>query len=244
MFKKFLIALYLTTLCLAGKAQRVFMTGDSHVFAKIYPGKVEEILRNRHPFIDFGWWAKNGICFYSFNSTPEYYDSIFAFKPDILIVHLGTNGAYDNNFTRPAFRNEMENFYTTLTDILPDVKVVFVTPFTNKKRKNKKKGRWHVNHKNRDVADEIISFTEDHPNTFVIDNNSEAGMKYLKTPGLIRPDNVHLTEAGYLTLAKEVAGHILELSELWDENSSLLEKAAGATLPEGNATQPQDTAQP
>lgn len=102
-------------------AQKVFMTGDSHVFAKIYPEKVEEMLRSQHPDIEFDTWAKNGICFYSFNSTPEYYDSIFAFQPDILIVHLGTNGAYDNYFTRPAFRREMETFYTTLTQTLPDV---------------------------------------------------------------------------------------------------------------------------
>lgn len=197
------------------QAQKVFMTGDSHVFAKIYPEKTEEILRNAHPDIDFSYWAKNGICFYSFNSNPEYYDSIFAFRPDILIVHLGTNGAYDNNFTREAFRKEMENFFATLTDTLPEVKVVFVTPFTNKKRKYRKKGKWRVNYRNRDVADEIISFVNDHPNTFVIDNNATAGMSFLKSPALIRPDNVHLTEAGYAVLAEEVANPILDIQQLW-----------------------------
>ena len=191
------------------------MTGDSHVFAKIYPQKVEEIIRSEHPDIEFSQWSKNGICFYSFNSTPEYYDSIFAFKPDILIVHLGTNGAYDNAFTRSSFRNEMEQFYSTLIDSLPDVKVVFVTPFTNKKRKYRKKGRWFVNTKNRDVADEIISFTEDHPGTFVIDNNAAAGMKFLKSRILIRPDNVHLTETGYNELGQEVGEEILKIEELW-----------------------------
>lgn len=197
------------------KAQKIFMTGDSHVFAKVYPHTVEEVLRQEHPDIDFSYWAKNGICFYSFNSNPEYYDSIFAFRPDILIVHLGTNGAYDNNFTRPAFRAEMENFYATLTDTLPQVKTVFVTPFTNKKRKNKKKGRWHVNNKNRDVADEIIAFVADHPGTYVIDNNKEAGMSFLKSPGLIRPDNVHLTEEGYKVLGNNIGAHILEIQEIW-----------------------------
>ena len=196
-------------------AQKVFMTGDSHVFAKIYPTEVEQILRSRHHNMEFDWWAKNGICFYSFNSTPEYYDSIFAFKPDILIVHLGTNGAYDNTFTRPKFRAEMENFYSTLTESLPEVKVVFVTPFTNKKRKYRKKGKWFVNHKNRDVADEIIAFTEAHPDTYVIDNNAEVGMKFLKSKGLIRPDNVHLTEAGYKELGQMVGTQVLEISPLW-----------------------------
>ena len=191
--------------------QKIFMTGDSHVFAKVYPDTVEEILRSQYPEMEFGWWAKNGICFYSFNSTPEYYDSIFSFHPELLIVHLGTNGAYDNNFSRAAFREEMERFYTTLTDSLPDVKVIFVTPFTNKKRKYRKKGRWHVNTKNYDVAQEIISFTKDHPSTWVIDNNAEVGMKFLKSPGLIRPDNVHLTEKGYRELGNMVGKEILEI---------------------------------
>ena len=113
MSKKFikliLLAFIFTGAFVQSSAQKVFMTGDSHVFAKVYPNTICEILKNQNPDIEFGWWAKNGICFYSFNSTPEYYDSIFAFKPDILIVHLGTNGAYDNNFNRPAFRQEMEN---------------------------------------------------------------------------------------------------------------------------------------
>lgn len=197
------------------KAQKVFMTGDSHVYAKIYPEKVEQILRTAHPDIEFSNWAKNGICFYSFNSNPEYYDSIFAFKPDILIVHLGTNGAYDNSFTRTTFRQEMETFYSTLTDSLPEVKVTFITPFTNKKRKNRKKGRWHVNNKNRDVADEIIEFVKDHPGTYVIDNNAEVGMRFLKDPALIRPDNVHLTEAGYNVLGEQVGTALLEIDNLW-----------------------------
>lgn len=196
-------------------SQKVFMTGDSHVFAKTYPQKIEDMLRSSHPEMEFSWWAKNGICFYSFNNTPEYYDSIFAFQPEILIVHLGTNGAYDNNFTRKAFREEMEKFYSTLTDTLPEIKVVFVTPFTNKKRKYRKKGKWRVNYKNREVADEIRLFTEDHPSTFVIDNNAEVGLSFLKNRTLIRPDNVHLTEAGYQKLGEQVGSELLEIQNLW-----------------------------
>lgn len=196
-------------------AQKVFMTGDSHVFAKVYPNTVEALLKENHPEMQFGWWAKNGICFYSFNSSPEYYDSIFAFAPDILVVHLGTNGAYAKNFTRKEFRKDMERFYAALLDRLPDVKVVFVTPFTNKKRQYRKKGKWRVNYKNGDAANEIMAFVEDHPGTFVIDNNSEAGMMFLKSKNLIRRDNVHLTEEGYKVLGNQVAGHLNEMADLW-----------------------------
>lgn len=218
--KKFILTLLLVIMCQTGVfSQKVFMTGDSHVFAKIYPQKVEEIIREKYPETEFSQWSKNGICFYSFNSNPSYYDSIFSFRPEILIVHLGTNGAYDNSFTRKAFRQEMENFYTTLTDTLPNVKVVFVTPFTNKKRKYRKKGKWRVNYKNRDVANEIIAFTQDHPHTFVIDNNAEAGMMFLNSKTLIRPDNVHLTEQGYKLLGETIGKEVLEIEELWPDTA-------------------------
>lgn len=196
-------------------AQKIFMTGDSHVFSKIYPQKIEEIFRTEHPEIEFSWWAKNGICFYSFNSHPEYFDSIFAFRPDILIVHLGTNGAYANNFSREAFRHEMENFYSVLVDSLPEVKVVFVTPFTNKRRKYRKKGKWYVNNNNRAASDEIISFVNEHPSTYFIDNNAEAGTKFLESRTLTRPDNVHLTALGYNILGEEVGAQLLKLDNLW-----------------------------
>ena len=213
--RKIFLSLLFTLSIFGCFGQKVFMTGDSHVNSKIYPHKVEEILRGQHPDIDFGWWAKNGICFYSFKFNPEYYDSIFAFQPDILIVHLGTNGAYDTNFTKASFRQELTAFYDAVTDTLPDVKIVFVTPFTNKRRKYKKKGSWRINYKNRDVADEIVAFVASHPDTYVIDNNAEAGMKFLKSKGLIRKDNVHLTERGYQELGEEVGTEILNIQSLW-----------------------------
>lgn len=201
-------------------AQKVFMTGDSHVFSKIYPEVVEEVLRSRHPDMEFSWWAKNGICFHHFNSNPEYFDSIFAFGPDILLVHLGTNGAYTNSFSRPKFRKEVENFYATIKGALPGVKVVFITPFTNKIKRFRNKGKWRVNLKNREVSDEIIRFADGHQDTFVIDNNAEVGMKFLKSPRLIRHDNVHLTEAGYHELGTMVGKEILEIPDLWSSSQS------------------------
>lgn len=217
LLRKLFFVLFVALWVGACHSQRVFMTGDSHVNSKIYPLKVEEILRSGHPDIDFNWWAKNGICFYSYKFNPEYYDSIFSFRPDILIVHLGTNGAYDTNFTRASFRQEIKAFYDALTDSLPDVKVVFVTPFTNKRRKYKKKGNWRVNYKNRYVAEELSTFVSLHPNTYLIDNNAEAGMMFLKSKGLIRRDNVHLTEAGYNLLGEQVGTDLLKIESLWSE---------------------------
>lgn len=216
-----LVALFLSlSVFLSVYPKKVFMIGDSHVFGKVYPNTTSEVLKKAHPETEFSYWGKNGICFYSLNSNPEYLDSLYSFSPDIVIIHLGTNGAYASNFTRKAFRNEMETFFATFRDSLPDCQVVFVTPFTNKRRKYKKKGRWHINNRNRDAADEIIEFVGAHPNTFVVDNNAEVGMKFLQSRNLIRRDNVHLTPEGYVQLGTMVANEILQIPELWSREES------------------------
>lgn len=219
---QYLSAILLLVISTPGSmAQRVFMTGDSHVFSKIYPAKVEATIKSEHPDVDFSWWAKNGICFYTFNTTPEYFEKIFEFKPDILIVHLGTNGAYANNFTRKEFRKEIEKFHATVADSLPGVNVVYVTPFTNIKRKKRKKGKGYVNYHNREASDEIVEFAEGMPGAFVIDNNEEAGMTFLKSKQLIRPDQIHLTALGYERLGTQVGERLLDIDELWTQYASV-----------------------
>lgn len=195
------------------------MIGDSHVFGKFYPKTTEEVIKKSQPSTDFSYWGKNGICFYSLNSHPEYLDSLYAFVPDIVIIHLGTNGAYASNFTRKAFRKEIETFFESFRDSLPDCKVVFVTPFTNKRRKYKKRGRWLINNRNRDAADELIEFVNSHPNTYIVDNNAEVGMKFIRSRNLIRRDNVHLTPEGYCELGTMVANDILAIPDLWQDSS-------------------------
>lgn len=197
-------------------SQRVFMTGDSHVNGKIYPQTVEEVLQTQYPDLDFSYWGKNGICFKNFNREPEYFDTITSFNPDILIVHLGTNGAYTDKFKPEEFRSELESFYATVKEAMPDVKVVFVTPFDNRLKKPNGKRGGEVNPSNRLASDVIVEFTKETPGTYVIDNNASVGMRYLDDPNLIKDDKVHLTVDGYRVLGTEVGEELLEIKEIWE----------------------------
>lgn len=196
-------------------AQRVFMFGDSHVCGKKYPEQTSKVLKDTFPAIEFSFWGKNGICFHSVNKNPQYLDSLFSFNPDIAIIHLGTNGAYENNFSGKAFREEMESFISLFRERMPECKIVFITPFTNKKRRYRKKGNWFVNKNNRKAADEIVEFVKTHHDTFVIDNNEEVGNLFINSKTLIRPDNVHLTEKGYRLLGTQVGESIVAINDLW-----------------------------
>lgn len=198
------------------------MLGDSHVCGKIYPRATERVIKERYPETEFSFWGKNGICFHSVNSHPEYLDTLFNFKPEIMIVHLGTNGAYTTRFSGEAFRTEIETFYQYLKANIPDCKIIFVTPFTNMLRKYRKRGKRYVNKNNRAASDEILAFAKECQDTYVIDNNADADLYFLETRGLIRPDKVHLTEAGYLILGSQVGEAVLAINDLWEERPKII----------------------
>lgn len=210
------------TACASLFPQKIFITGDSHVSAKVYPQEVKKIVEKAVPGSSVTFWGKGSAGFYTFNDTPSYMDSIYKAKPDILVVHLGTNGCYNVPLDAQKTLNDIQIFYNNVRQTLPDCKIVFVTPFYNKNReilstsgKEKKYGPWKINEKTRGVSDIIAAFVKDSKNTFLIDNNADAGTVFLDSPGLIRQDNIHLTVKGYELLGRQVAEKLLQLSDLW-----------------------------
>lgn len=193
------------------EAQKIYMMGDSHVGSKIYPNKIEEVIKAKYPNIQFTYWHKNGLRFSNFSSNPEYYSKISSFKTNILILNLGTNEAYTNRFSSKNFQKNLDSFYTGLIKKMPDIKVVFITPYTNKLKAN---GTYTVNENNRQASDIIVEFVKSHPNTYVVDINAKAGTKFIDSPKLNR-DKVHLTVEGYKMLGQEAGEDILKLDGLW-----------------------------
>lgn len=197
------------------------MVGDSHVAGKTYPRTVESILTDNVDSCKFTYFGINGAFFTTF-CKPENLDTIFTVKPDILIVHLGTNDSYSRKFNPEVLRQNMTNFYNAVHDSLPEVKMVFVTPFVNKfkrtiRTKNKKRRTvWDINNNTCTCADVIVKFCEKHPNdTRVVNHNASHGTEFL-TNGLINSrDFVHLTAQGYALLGTQVAEELLQLPDLF-----------------------------
>lgn len=184
-------------------AQRVFMVGDSHVAGKIYPEVVEENLKSEVDGVIFDFWGKNGARFDSFNKNPDYMNRIYQFKPDILVVHLGTNDSYAKEFHKKWFDENISKFYENVENHLPDCKIIFVTPFINKLRAQK-----DPNESTIVCSEAIREFAARHPNCYVADNNADYGDAFIDDPDLIRQDNVHLTVEGYEELGLQVVSEI------------------------------------
>lgn len=222
MKRRFKLLVLILGLCMPGFAQKIFLTGDSHVSAKVYPEEVKAIIEKAKPASKVSYWGKASAGFYTFNENPAYMQHIFDAAPEILIVHLGTNGCYNVPFDREKTISDIDTFYKKIREKLPDCKIVFITPFYNKNRdvtsingKEKTYGPWKANEKTRYVSDTIIELADELPNTFVIDNNNDAGTVFIDNKSLIKPDNIHLTIKGYELLGRQVAEKLLETDELW-----------------------------
>ena len=184
-------------------AQRVFMVGDSHVAGKIYPEVVEENLKSEVDGVEFSYWGKNGARFDTFNKNPEYMNRIYEARPDILVVHLGTNDSYAQEFQKKWFDANITKFYENVMSRLPNCKIIFVTPFINKLRAHR-----DPNESTIVCSEAIVDFASQHPNCYVANNNADYGDAFISNPELIRQDNVHLSLEGYESLGLQVVSEI------------------------------------
>lgn len=189
----------------------VFMAGDSHVCSKIYPAEVEKVLKEHEGDLDFSYFGKIGAGYYTYNDTPSYMEKIYEARPDVLIVHLGTNDSYTRRFDRREFLRNVTLFCDNVGRELPECKIVLVTPFYNKIR-----GTKGVNKATRRCADACLDFAAGRQNIYVVDNNATHGMYFYRHRGeMMRPDCVHLTERGYRELGRQVGEALVAMEDLW-----------------------------
>ena len=212
--KRILLSLTAVVMMALGMSAKIFMIGDSHVSIKKYPERLAETLNKDMPEEEFEYFGIGGAGFYTFIDNEANMRRIFNAKPDILLVHLGTNDSYSRTFKDEFFQNNLRKFYERVHKELPDCIFVFVTPFYNK-NKEKGTGRWQLNKNTRLCADRFLEFAAKHENIHVIDNNAEHGMDFIDK-GLIRSDFVHLTDEGYRTLADQVLESFYNIAELWE----------------------------
>ena len=199
-------------------AQNIFIIGDSHVAGKIYPQEIKKIIEEAKPEAHVSFWGKNGAGFYTFNKNAAYMENIFKATPDILVVHLGTNGSYQDSIDPDKTYEDIETFYNNIMEKLPDCKIVFVSPFYNKIRGGQGKrssSAWKMNENAGAFSDILSDFVKENSNTFLVDNNIDADTLFIDSPDLIRQDNVHLTVKGYQVLGDLVADELLQIQDLW-----------------------------
>ena len=184
---------------------KVLMIGDSHVRGNILPRQVRDSLKNEWA-IDFKYLCKNGVQLQYF-LKKALMDSIVSFKPDLLIVAVGTNEAH-SNFDSEKYTMLMCEFTNqVLAGTDSSTTIMFTTPpgsHVKKGRaaKGKKKGYASVvpNNTNKVVADCQDKFCKE--NGFAIWNlldiaGGECAPRNWRVARLMQHDGVHYTVDAY-----------------------------------------------
>lgn len=205
---------------------RVLMIGDSHVRGNILPQRVRDRLREVWD-IDFDYYCKNGVQLNYF-LKEEQMKRILDYKPDLLIVAVGTNEAH-SNFNAEKYTSLMHRFVDQVLEGTDStVTILFTTPPGShirggiKKTKTKAYTSLLPNDTNKDVADCQDQFCKS--NGFAIWNLLEiAGGKNApgnwRSAGLMQRDGIHYTVDAY-----RLQGDMLAWA-LVDAKKSLTRKA-------------------
>lgn len=104
---------------------RVMQVGDSHIAGRILPNTIGARLKEEFGRVKFTSLCKNGVQINWFLS-PERYEKIAEFHPDLLIVSVGTNEAH-SNFYPQKYHKLMGRLVHIIDSVCPGTTVMFTT---------------------------------------------------------------------------------------------------------------------
>lgn len=196
---------------------RVLHLGDSHVAGKSLPLAVKEVLTDWLGTADsteagnsvkFTYIGSNGATSRRF-LTGNYMQRIADFRPDLLIISLGTNEAHGMGYREETHTRQLDKFFETLDSVYSDACILLTTP-PGDYLATGGKGKQRVKRPNPMVsrcAANIVNYGKEH-GMAVWDMNTICGgdvaVRNWITAGLMRPDRVHFIPAGYA-----LQGHLL-----------------------------------
>ena len=198
---------------------KIMMIGDSHVRGNIFPQTLRDSLSKIWE-TNFTYLSKNGVKLNYF-LEPSQMSRILGFKPDLLIVSVGTNEAH-SNFNADEYLTLMKDFVDKVymgTDSA--IVILFTTPpgshiNTTKKGPN---GTQRVikiaNPTTKIVADTQKDFCNKNNiplwNLYNIAGNTSAPRNW-RIANMMRPDAIHFTANGYALQATLLAEALIGLA--------------------------------
>lgn len=212
---------------------RIVHVGDSHVAGKDFPMAVRATLvaalgeadtDSTHGVV-FNFIGKNGAIAHHF-ATTEHMEQIAAYSPDLVIVSFGTNECHGMGYTEEQHHQQLNEFLDLLHTTLPEAAVLLTTPpgdyITTHTTSYVKRGRKRRRRVTRSVL-RVNPMTERGAN-LIANVAAERGLALWNlnaiagggaaasqwhSAGLMRPDRVHFTPAGYTLHGQLLADALL-----------------------------------
>lgn len=210
------------TVDLSEKGITILHLGDSHMSGGYFTKPIEQKLVAQYgDKIHFDRIGVPGATFLTF-TKEKYMERIKAYSPDLIIISLGTNDSYTYRFSESKMQENIEDFFGLLRDYVMDVPIVLTTPplsyLRHSVRRSRKKGRrryrttYEFNNNTSKASLLIRTYAKEH-GMACYDLTSAMGGKaeaeqWLRR-GLMNPDHVHYTVAGYTRHGEMVAEALL-----------------------------------
>ncbi len=157
------------------------------------------LLENGSGGILYNTIGVNGAEFRDYNESVYFQDQLVALYPDLIIVSLGTNDAYNPPFKKDEFYDNLNNFLTTVKKRNPNSVILLTTPADSYRR-------YRLKNPDMQTAAEMIKDYCKQNNIAYWDFHSiMGGLNSVATwykSGLSQYDRVHFTRAGYELQAK------------------------------------------
>jgi len=157
------------------------------------------LLENGDGGILYNTIGVNGAQFSDYNASIYFQDQLVALQPDLIIISLGTNDAYNAPFKKENFEYNVETLITSIKNRNPNTAILLTTPADSYRR---------YKYKNPDMqtASEMLKDYCVKNNIAYWDFHSIMGglnsvASWYKA-GLSQYDRVHFTKAGYELQAK------------------------------------------
>lgn len=176
------------------------------------------VLENNEKGILYHNSGVNGAKFSDYNKYPLFFEQLKALNPDVLVLSFGTNESFDN-MNSDAFIAQLDLFISNARKQNPFVEIIISTPPPS-------------------------LFKRKYPNTFVADYSTKIidlalsrkvavwdlytdmgglyGINQNAKAGLIGPDRVHYTKAGYVKQGNLLAKAIIEAFENYEKSKALI----------------------
>ncbi|MDX1906233.1 MAG: GDSL-type esterase/lipase family protein [Bacteroidia bacterium] len=136
----------------------------------------------------------NGAQFRHYNASPAFWDQLTMLQPDLVILSLGTNEAYQPGFSMERFFQEMDRMVYLVQQHAPFADILLITPG------DAWRARKYVNRDLPELQALMTAYARENSlacwDFFDIMGGSGSIQQWYLS-GLAQPDRLHLTKRGY-----------------------------------------------
>ncbi len=172
------------------------------------PTKIDAVfINNNQKGVVYNSIGFNGAKYCDYNKSKLFFEELQNITPDLIILSLGTNEAFEKPYGVELFRNDLELFLSKLQQVTTCRSILLTTPpssLIKRRYSNKKLGKFAA----------ILKEVANEKNIAVWDlfdiMGRENGMRKWAKNGLAAHDRIHFTEKGYYLQAELLYKALLE----------------------------------